>query len=65
MMRARAIGMMRARAIGMMRARAIGMMQMRDDNGLDDEIIAIHLDDPASAQYTHIRELQQHTLHEL
>ncbi len=49
----------------MMRARAIGMMQMRDDKGLDDKIIAIHLDDPAFAQYTHIRELQQHTLHEL
>ncbi len=49
----------------MMRARAIGMMQMRDDKGLDDKIIAIHLDDPAFAQYTHIRELQPHTLHEL
>jgi inorganic pyrophosphatase len=48
-----------------MRARAIGMMQMRDDKGLDDKVIAIHLDDPAFAQYTHIRELPQHTLHEL
>ena len=48
-----------------MRARAIGYMQMRDDKGLDDKIIAIHLDDPAFAQYTHIRELQPHTLHEL
>src|SRR5262249_10526915 len=26
-----------------MRARAIGYMQMRDDKGLDDKIIAIHL----------------------
>ena len=49
----------------LMRARAIGMMQMRDDKGLDDKIIAIHLDDPAFAQYTHIRELPQHTLLEL
>jgi inorganic pyrophosphatase len=48
-----------------MRARAIGYMQMRDDKGLDDKIIAIHLDDPAVAQYTHIRELPQHVLKEL
>src|SRR6478752_1419049 len=48
-----------------MRARAIGYMQMRDDKGLDDKIIAIHLDDPAVSQYTHIRELPQHTLREL
>lgn len=48
-----------------MRARALGMMQMRDDKGLDDKIIAIHLDDPAYSQYTHIRELPQHLLHEL
>jgi inorganic pyrophosphatase len=48
-----------------MRARAIGVMQMRDDKGVDDKIIAVHLDDPAYAQYTHIRELPQHTLREL
>ncbi len=49
----------------LMRARAIGMMQMRDDKGLDDKIIAIHLDDPAYAEYTHIREVPHHTLLEL
>ena len=49
----------------MMRARAIGMMQMRDDKGMDEKIIAIHLDDPAVLHYTHIRELPQHTLLEL
>jgi inorganic pyrophosphatase len=49
----------------MMRARAIGMMQMRDDKGLDDKVIAIHLDDPAFSHYTHIRELPPHTLAEL
>lgn len=49
----------------MMRARAIGMMQMRDDKGGDDKIIAVHLDDPAVAQYTHIREVPQHVLVEL
>jgi inorganic pyrophosphatase len=48
-----------------MRARALGYMQMRDDKGLDDKIIAIHLDDPAVSQYSHIRELPQHLLREL
>ncbi len=48
-----------------MRARAIGYMQMRDDKGIDDKIIAIHLDDPAVSEYTHIRELPQHVLREL
>jgi inorganic pyrophosphatase len=49
----------------MMRARAIGVMPMRDDKGLDDKIIAVHLDDPAFNQYTHIREVPQHLLLEL
>lgn len=48
-----------------MRARAIGLMQMRDEKGLDDKVIAVHLDDPAFNQYTHIREVPQHTLLEL
>ena len=43
----------------------IGVMQMKDDKGLDDKIIAVHLDDPAYAQYSHIRELQPHVLLEL
>jgi inorganic pyrophosphatase len=48
-----------------MRARAIGRMQMRDEKGLDDKIIAVHLDDPAMRDYTHIRELPPHSLVEL
>jgi inorganic pyrophosphatase len=48
-----------------MRTRAIGVMQMRDDKGLDDKIIAVHLDDPAYCEYSHIREVPQHTLLEL
>ncbi|CAN5793145.1 inorganic diphosphatase [soil metagenome] len=51
--------------MAIMRGRAIGVMQMRDDKGIDEKIIAIHLDDPAVAQYTHIREVPQHTLLEL
>ncbi len=49
----------------LMRARAIGMMQMRDEKGLDDKIIAVHIDDPAYAPYTHINELPPHSLLEL
>ncbi len=49
----------------MMRARAIGVMQMRDEKGGDDKIIAVHLDDPAYNQYSHIREVPQHLLAEL
>lgn len=49
----------------LMRARAIGVMQMRDDKGLDDKVIAVHLDDPAYEGYSHIRELQPHVLLEL
>jgi inorganic pyrophosphatase len=48
-----------------MRARAIGRMQMRDEKGLDDKIIAVHLDDPAVRDYSHIRELPKHLLREL
>ena len=48
-----------------MRARAIGMMEMKDEKGLDDKIIAVHLDDPAYREITHIRELMPHVLLEL
>jgi inorganic pyrophosphatase len=48
-----------------MRARAIGRMQMVDEKGLDDKIIAVHLDDPAVRETSHIRELPPHTLKEL
>ena len=48
-----------------MRARAIGRMQMADEKGTDDKIIAVHLDDPAVRDISHIRELPPHTLKEL
>jgi inorganic pyrophosphatase len=48
-----------------MRARAIGRMQMQDEKGLDDKIIAVHLDDPAIRDIRHIRELMPHVLLEL
>jgi inorganic pyrophosphatase len=51
--------------MSIMRARAIGMMQMRDEKGLDDKIIAVHIDDPAYRDYTHIREVPPYLLLEL
>ena len=45
-----------------LRARAIGVMSMRDEKGIDDKIIAVHMDDPSVAQYSHIREIPQHIL---
>src|SRR5438105_3438845 len=34
-----------------MYARAVGLMRMRDEKGLDDKVIAVHLDDPAVRHY--------------
>ncbi len=51
--------------MSIMRARAIGLMQMRDEKGLDDKVIAVHVDDPAFSHYSHIREVPQHALLEL
>jgi inorganic pyrophosphatase len=48
-----------------MRARAIGTMSMRDEKGIDDKIIAVHLDDPSVNHYSHIREIPQHILREM
>jgi inorganic pyrophosphatase len=48
-----------------MRSRAIGVMQMHDEKGLDDKIIAVHLDDPAIRDIAHIRQLMPHVLLEL
>jgi inorganic pyrophosphatase len=48
-----------------MRARAIGMFRMRDDKGGDDKIVAVHADDPAYNEYTHIEQLPHHVVLEL
>lgn len=48
-----------------MRARAIGRMQMQDEKGLDDKIIAVHLDDPAIREIRDIKQLMPHVLLEL
>ncbi|HEX8796880.1 MAG TPA: inorganic diphosphatase [Polyangiaceae bacterium] len=48
-----------------MRARAVGLMRMQDEKGLDDKIIAVHLDDPAVREFRHIHQLMPHVLLEL
>jgi inorganic pyrophosphatase len=46
-------------------ARALGGLSMRDDKGIDDKIIAVHVNDPAVADYRDIAQLPRHTLAEL
>jgi len=48
-----------------MRVRSIGLMSMRDEKGIDDKIIAVHIDDPHYADHAHIDELPPHRLREL
>lgn len=48
-----------------MTARAIGCMRMRDEKGIDDKVIAVHVNDPAVAHYTDISQLPPHQLAEL
>ncbi len=49
----------------LVRAHAIGVMRMRDDKGIDDKIIAVHVDDPSYAAYRDINELPSHRLRAL
>jgi len=49
----------------LLRAHAIGVMRMRDDKGIDDKIIAVHVDDPSYADFRSIKELAPHRLREL
>jgi inorganic pyrophosphatase len=49
----------------LLRARAIGLMTMSDEQGPDDKIIAVHVDDPEYAHYRDVAELSAHRLQEL
>lgn len=46
-------------------ARAIGVMHLADEGKRDDKIIAVHVKDPAFAEYTDIKQLPKHTFREL
>jgi len=47
-------------ALSILRARSIGLMRMADDGKGDDKLIAVHVDDPAFADYTGHEQLPQH-----
>ena len=49
----------------LVRARAIGAMRMRDDQGQDDKLIAVHEDDPEYVGYRTINDLPPHRLQAL
>ncbi|MEL6548014.1 MAG: inorganic diphosphatase [Myxococcota bacterium] len=46
--------------LAILRCRAIGVMRMLDEGKGDDKLIAVHVDDPAFAEYTHIEQLPIH-----
>ncbi len=46
-------------------ARAIGVMRMRDDQGIDDKILAVSVRDPAFADYTDQSQLPAHLVREV
>jgi inorganic pyrophosphatase len=51
--------------LSIMQARAIGVMRMADE-GLDDsKVIAVHIQDPAFNEYTHVNQLPTHALREI
>ena len=51
--------------LSIMRARAIGLMRMNDGGNEDDKIIAVHVHDPAFADYTDIEQIPRHTSREI
>ena len=46
--------------LAVLRARAIGLMRMEDEGKEDDKLIAVHVDDPAYADYTDHDQLPSH-----
>jgi inorganic pyrophosphatase len=49
----------------LVRSRILGGLRMRDDQGEDDKIIAVCIDDPAVAHYSTTEQLPPHLLREL
>ncbi len=52
-------------ALAVMHARPIGLMRMHDEGKEDDKVIAVHLDDPAYADYHEHDELPHHVEREI
>lgn len=51
--------------LSILRARAIGLMRMEDEGKGDDKLIAVHVDDPAFADYTEHDQLPHHLEREI
>src|SRR5690606_24811861 len=51
--------------LSIMRARAIGVMHMADEGKQDDKIIAVHVHDPAFAEYKDLSEVPAHIWREI
>jgi len=56
------LGQVEVAPLCIMRAKAIGVMQMIDQNEEDDNIIAVHYDDPEYRDYRDISELTEYRL---
>lgn len=51
--------------LSIMQARAIGGFRMRDEAGLDDKIICVHVHDPAYRDYEEMEQLPEHMITEI
>jgi inorganic pyrophosphatase len=51
--------------LALVEARAIGGFEMRDEQGVDTKIIAVHVNDPAVRDYRDMSELPQHVVAEI
>ena len=51
--------------MSILNARPIGILNMLDEGEADEKIVAVHIDDPEYASYTHIDQLPTHRQREL
>jgi inorganic pyrophosphatase len=49
----------------LLKARAIGGFRMRDEHGVDDKIVCVHVNDPAVSDYSDTADLPRHLLVEM
>ena len=47
------------------RSRIVGLLEMRDENGIDNKILAVAADDPRMDHITRIQDVPSHTLKEI
>jgi inorganic pyrophosphatase len=59
------LGQERVVPLAFVTARAIGGFRMRDEKGIDDKIICVHVNDPAFDEYTDMAQLPHHVVGEI